>query len=70
MALLSLTESMRNHPDRYNDFLLLRDNSSSQDGIMRAYKEMLPNEAEGLYHILVNDLNNKIMEDIICRMSV
>jgi predicted transcriptional regulator len=70
IALISLTESLRNHSDKYNNFLLLllRDNSPLQDHLMMVYKEMLLSEAEELYDITVNDLNDKIIEDIIYGM--
>ena len=72
IALISLTESMRNHSNKYNNFLLLlmRDNFSPQDHHMMVYKDMIQTEAEKLYNKMVNDLNNKIMEDIIYSMSV
>ena len=47
IALISFTESLRNHSDKYNNFLLLllRDNSPLQDHLMMVYKEMLLSEA-------------------------
>lgn len=73
LALFSLTESIRNDPDKYGSLTYYNNDDRyyypSHDGIIEAYKAMLVEEAEKLYTSMAKRIINEVIDEYVSKTS-
>ena len=73
LALFSLTESMRNDPDKYNSLIYYNNDNKyyypSHDSFIEAYKAMLIEEAEKLYTSMAKRIVNEVIDEYVSKRS-
>ena len=73
LALLSLTESMRNDPDKYSSLIYYNNDNRyyylSHDSFIEACKAMLIEEAEKLYTSMAKRIVNDVIDEYVSKTS-
>jgi hypothetical protein len=73
LALFSLTDSMRNDPDKYRSLIDYNDDNTyyyhSHDSFIEAYKAMLIEEAEKLYTSMAKRIVDEVIDEYVSKTS-